>query len=256
MRGQFQFHGKGGELFLIFLVNLLLSVITLGIYIPWAIVKIVKYMAGKTSLDGIEFSFEGSGGDLLSLYLVNYILTAITLGIYGPIANLKITEYYTKNLVYKGKNFQFDTSNLCDFWCLIFIQGILCAITLGIYTPWAMVKIRRNILERTSYDGEKFGFTAEGGELFSLYLIQGILTIITLGIYSPWAVAKIANYIMNNTTYGENGKFALELEGGELFSIIILHGIILTVITLGIYCPWYVVKFTEYEYSKMQIIDA
>lgn len=256
MRGKFEFHGNGGELFSIFIINFILSVITLGIYTPWAIVKVVRYMAGKTTLDGVEFSFEGSGGDLFSLYLINMILTAITAGIYSPIATLRITEYYTKNLAYKDKKFAFDTSNLCDFWCLIFIQGILTAITFGIYTPWAMVKIRRNILERTSYDGEQFGFTAKGGDLFCLYLIQGILTIITLGIYSPWAIAKITNYIMNNTTYGENGKFNLELEGGDLFSIILLHGVIFTVITLGIYYAWYVVKVTTYQYSKMEIVDV
>ncbi len=256
MRGKFQFHGKGAELFLIFIINFLLSVITLGIYIPWAIVKVARYMAGKTTLGGAAFSFEGKGGDLFSLYLVNYILTAITAGIYGPIATLRITEYYTKNLAYKGKKFEFDTTNLCDFWCLVFIQGILCAITIGIYTPWAFVKIRRNILQRTSYDGEKFGFTANGAELFSLYLIQGILTVITLGIYSPWAIARIVNYLVNNTTYGANGRFALALQGGDLFSIILLHGVILTVITLGIYYAWFLVKFTEYEFSRMELIDV
>jgi uncharacterized membrane protein YjgN (DUF898 family) len=101
MRGAFKFNGNGGELFSIVIVNFLLSVITCGIYLPWAIVKITRYMASKTTLDGVEFSFEGSGGDLLSLYLINYIITAVTFGLYAPIANLKITEYYTKNLAYK-----------------------------------------------------------------------------------------------------------------------------------------------------------
>lgn len=256
MRGAFKFNGNGGELFSIVIVNFLLSVITCGIYLPWAIVKITRYMASKTTLDGVEFSFEGSGGDLLSLYLINYIITAVTFGLYAPIANLKITEYYTKNLAYKEKKFEFDVTNLCDFWCLLFIQGILCGITFGIYTPWAVVKIRKNILERTSYDGEKFSFTGNGGELFSLYLIQGILTAVTFGLYSPWAVAKIANYYMNNTTLGDNGKFTLDLQGGDLFSIVVLHGIILTVITFGLYAPWFIVKFTEYEYSKMELVDA
>jgi uncharacterized membrane protein YjgN (DUF898 family) len=109
---------------------------------------------------------------------------------------------------------------------------------------------------KTTLDGVEFSFEGSGGELFSLYLIQGILTAVTFGLYSPWAVAKIANYYMNNTTLGDNGKFTLDLQGGDLFSIVVLHGIILTVITFGLYAPWFIVKFTEYEYSRMELVDA
>lgn len=255
MKGKFQFHGNGGELFSILIVQGLLSIITLGIYIPWAMVRYYKYMTEKTTLDGKSFAFEGTGGEVFSLYFVQELLTLITAGIYAPVANLKITEYFTKNISCGKKKFEFDANNACDFWILLFVQGILMGITLGIYTPWAIVKIRKNILERTSYDGEKFDFTAKGGELFSLLLIQGILTAITLGIYSPWAMAKIYNYIIGNISYGDNAIFTLELQGGDLFSIYFLHGIILTCITLGIYYPWFIVKFSEYFMDKMEIIE-
>ncbi|HPR18191.1 MAG TPA: DUF898 family protein [Candidatus Cloacimonadota bacterium] len=256
MHGKFQFHGRGGELFSIFIVNLLLTIITLGIYCPWAIVKIVKYFSQKTTLDGVSFDFEGQGGKLFCIYLVNYLLTAITAGLYSPVATLRINAYFTENLSYKEKKFEFDATNACDFWCLLFVQGILTAITLGIYTPWAMIKIRKNLLERTSYEGVKFSFTANGGTLFCLYLIQGILTCITLCIYFPWAVAKITNYLVSNVTYGENAKFSLQMEGGDLFSIVLLHGIILIAITLGIYYPWFLVKYNTYQMGKMEVIET
>src|SRR5512136_2988347 len=38
------FHGKSGELFLIYLVNMFLSLVTLGIYYFWGKVKIRNYL--------------------------------------------------------------------------------------------------------------------------------------------------------------------------------------------------------------------
>ncbi|MCF7919155.1 MAG: DUF898 domain-containing protein [Candidatus Cloacimonetes bacterium] len=255
MRGKFQFHGNGGELFSILILQFLLSILTFGIYIPWAIVKFTKYMSECTTLDGESFSFTGKGGEVFCLYFVQYLLTAITAGLYAPVASLKICEYYVSKTAYKGQNFEFDSTNACDFWILCFVQAILTGITFGLYSPWAYIKIRKNLLERTSYDGKKFDLTASGGEYFSLCLGQMILTCITLGIYFPWAIAKITNYIVNNVTYGESAKFSLDLNGGDLFSLILIHGIILTAITLGIYYCWYIVKMTEYQMSKMEIID-
>ncbi len=254
MRGKFEFDGSGGELFSLMLVQGILTVITFGIYAPWAIAAIYRYMADHSRLDGKPFEFTGKGGDIFSLYLINYILTAVTVGIYAPIAQLRIIEYFTKQIRYEGRNFEFDGGDACNFWCLLFVQNILTAITLGLYMPWAIVKITENIMQRTSYDGKQFDFKAEGGHLFSLYFINGLLTVITLGIYGPWAIAKIKNYVTNCTTYGDDTRFDLELNGAELFSIIIVHGLILCAITLGIYYPWFLVKMNKYVYSKMQMI--
>ncbi len=43
-RHSFVFTGKGGEYFLICLVNFLLTIITLGIYGPWALIKCRRYI--------------------------------------------------------------------------------------------------------------------------------------------------------------------------------------------------------------------
>jgi uncharacterized membrane protein YjgN (DUF898 family) len=38
-----EFHGTGGEFFVTFLVGYLLTLITIGIYMPWFIVKLWKF---------------------------------------------------------------------------------------------------------------------------------------------------------------------------------------------------------------------
>lgn len=57
-RHSFVFTGKGGEYFLICLVNFLLTIITLGIYGPWALIKCRRYIYQHVTLKGQPFSYK------------------------------------------------------------------------------------------------------------------------------------------------------------------------------------------------------
>jgi len=53
----FEFFGKGLEFFRIWIVNILLTVVTLGIYSAWAKVRTQRYLYGNTRLDGASFEY-------------------------------------------------------------------------------------------------------------------------------------------------------------------------------------------------------
>ena len=55
----FEFRGNGGEYFRIWIVNLLLTIVTLGIYSAWAKVRRLRYFYGNTFLDGQSFDYHG-----------------------------------------------------------------------------------------------------------------------------------------------------------------------------------------------------
>ena len=55
MKNAFQFHGRGGEYFGIWIVNILLTIVTLGLYSPWAHVRNKHYFYGNTDLAGERF---------------------------------------------------------------------------------------------------------------------------------------------------------------------------------------------------------
>jgi uncharacterized membrane protein YjgN (DUF898 family) len=70
-----QFTGSGQEYFRIWIVNLLLTLATLGIYSAWAKVRRLQYFDRNTSLDGAVFDFRGDPkailrGRLLALVLL------------------------------------------------------------------------------------------------------------------------------------------------------------------------------------------
>lgn len=76
-----KFHGSGFGYFKIHIVNLVLTILTLGIYSGWAIVRSKRYFYSNTEISGARFSYQGSGGSILISWLffiflyVGFILT-------------------------------------------------------------------------------------------------------------------------------------------------------------------------------------
>src|SRR6187402_3726843 len=56
----FEFRATGGEYFRIWIVNLLLTIVTLGIYSAWAKVRRLRYFYGSTLLDGHSFEYHAT----------------------------------------------------------------------------------------------------------------------------------------------------------------------------------------------------
>lgn len=73
-----EFAGSGSEYFRIWTVNLLLILVTLGIYLPWAKVGKIKYFYGNTLIDGHALDFHGEpkkmlrGTVLVGIFFVLY----------------------------------------------------------------------------------------------------------------------------------------------------------------------------------------
>ena len=84
------FSGSGSEYFRIWIVNLLLTLVTLGLYYPWAKVRKLRYFYGNTELAGHAFDFHGNPGRMLRGYLlVGALFTAYALaGRISPLAGL------------------------------------------------------------------------------------------------------------------------------------------------------------------------
>ena len=56
----FRFTGTGGEYFRIWIVNVMLSVVTLGIYSAWAKVRRLQYFYRHTRISGASFDYHGN----------------------------------------------------------------------------------------------------------------------------------------------------------------------------------------------------
>jgi uncharacterized membrane protein YjgN (DUF898 family) len=64
------FSGSGSEYFRIWIVNLLLTLVTLGLYYPWAKVRRLRYFYGNTSVGGHALDFHGDPKRMLRGFLL------------------------------------------------------------------------------------------------------------------------------------------------------------------------------------------
>lgn len=77
----FEFNGKAGEYFRIWIVNLLLTIVTLGIYSAWAKVRDQRYINGSTVLAGSSFEYTAEPKRIL----IGRIIGLVIFGIYNVI---------------------------------------------------------------------------------------------------------------------------------------------------------------------------
>ncbi|MFM8900205.1 MAG: YjgN family protein [Burkholderiales bacterium] len=64
------FTGTGSEYFRIWIVNLLLIIVTLSLYTPWARARKLRYFHGNTSFDGHPLAFHGDPKKMFRGYLL------------------------------------------------------------------------------------------------------------------------------------------------------------------------------------------
>jgi uncharacterized membrane protein YjgN (DUF898 family) len=79
------FTGSGSEYFRIWIVNLLLTIVTLGLYFPWAKVRRLRYFYGNTLVGGHALDFHGEPQRMLRGFLLVALLGLIY-GVAGKVS--------------------------------------------------------------------------------------------------------------------------------------------------------------------------
>ena len=210
---------------------------------------------------GVRPNFQGTGGELFVTFLVGYLLTVITLGIYGPWFFCKLQNFVLSNMTL-GPTRRGDlrlefTGKGGELFVTFLVGYLLTLITLGIYMPWFMCKLRKVLYTRTAIlENEQpvgnLDFEGTGGQLFVTALVAGLLTVITLYIYLPWAQVKMTKFWVENTRIHYQGRVfagAFHGTGGEYF-VTFLVGYLLTLVTLGIYMPWFLIKLWKFDFNN------
>ena len=80
-RHPFSFSGKGSEYFGIWIVNIILSIITIGIYSAWAKVRRLRYFYRNTTVAGSSFDFHARPIDILKGRLIAVGAYAVFFGL-------------------------------------------------------------------------------------------------------------------------------------------------------------------------------
>ncbi|HEY4076133.1 MAG TPA: YjgN family protein [Rhizomicrobium sp.] len=179
-----RFAGSGGEYFKIWIVNLALTIVTLGIFSAWAKVRTKRYFLGNTFLGEHAFDYHASP---LRILLGRAVALVLVLG-------------YTATISLAPK--------------AVFLWLILFAVA----TPWLVQASLRFNARNTSYRNVRFNFSGTYGGAFKAFVLWPIGAIFSLLIALPYAHRARDYYIINNHSFGGR-PFEAEIPVGRLYMI-------------------------------------
>jgi len=95
--GKFEFKGTGLGFLWLFIWTSLLTIVTLGIFTPWAVAAQMRWLTAHTEIDGKQLCFKGSGIGFFANWILTIILTVITIGIYMPWGMVRYIRWILHN---------------------------------------------------------------------------------------------------------------------------------------------------------------
>ncbi len=217
IRYPFSFTGQTGEYFRIWIVNMLLTLVTLGFYTPWARVRSRRYFHANTHLDGHSFDYLAKPINILWGYLIvlfvvggyyaagffNPVFTIPFFFIYlfaGPWVVYKAMRFKAHNTSYRNVRFEFH-GTVGDAYVIYLGMAILIPFTLGLIIPYWVMKQKEYFYKNLRFGGREFDFTPQVGEYYVAYVIAAI---IVAGIYGMMFIGIMA------TAFAGGGFGALE----------------------------------------------
>jgi uncharacterized membrane protein YjgN (DUF898 family) len=93
----FSFDGGALDYFAARMISIVLTVMTLGLALPWSVCIMERWRAKHTILNGQRLAFTGTGLQLFGQYLKWWFLCGVTFGIYLFWLAPKITQWTTQN---------------------------------------------------------------------------------------------------------------------------------------------------------------
>ena len=98
--GKFEFKGTGGSCLWLFIWTTVLSVLTLGLFFPWAASATMGWVTKNTTVDGKQLCFKGTGVGFFGNWLLMLLLGIMPLGIYIPWGMCRMYKWAINNTYY------------------------------------------------------------------------------------------------------------------------------------------------------------
>ncbi|WP_024304446.1 YjgN family protein [Pseudogulbenkiania sp. MAI-1] len=202
---RFSFSGETGAFFRIWIVNLLLSIVTLGIYSAWGKVRTLKYLYGHTRLAGASFDYHGKP---LAILKGRLLIVAVLVA-------LALADRLTPGL-----------------------SALLYLVLLPLL-PWVVVTAMTFRLRNTSWRQMRFDFRARGWDAAGPYLGGLLISVLTLGLALPYVRHWQQQFLVNHARFG-GARFEMENCVGRYYRVVLkgllcaLLGFVLVGVILGL----------------------
>lgn len=206
-----RFTGSGSEYFRIWIVNLLLTLVTLSLYYPWAKVRRQRYFLGNTQVGEHPLGFHANPRTMLRGYLLVLLLLVLysVAGRVSPVAGLvafvlvaavwpallkSSAQFRLANTSWRGLRFRFVGSlqQAYAVWLPFFVPGLVLA------AAYVAVPDEK-------HPPEWFG----------------LLSLATLALFAllvPWGTLRLMRFLRNNCVYGSE-RSTLRTGPGSVYAV-------------------------------------
>lgn len=205
---RFEFRGNAREYFRIWIVNVALGIVTLGIYSAWASVRTRRYFYANTWLAGSPFEYSAQplpilrGRLIAALLFTCYILAGHAAPLLRMIA-VALVALLVPWLIVRGMAFRARYSSwrglpfrfMPDYkgaytWYLV--AYLLLIPTLGFIYPWLKQRQQRWTVRQHRYGSAEFDFDARVGDYYGVFFACigiGLLSFFIMGIMAAILIA-------------------------------------------------------------------
>lgn len=318
---RFLFQGSAREYFRIWIVNLCLTLLSLGIFSAWAKVRKKRYLYSHTTLAGTPFQYLGqpipilkgrliAAAGFIAYYTSSHFITSflpyiLAAGLVAaPWVIVRSAAFNARYSAFRNMTFHFEGGYL-EALKVLYAWGIISAIAIGMlfnwpgksiilgitsavfafYYPWWIRRLKKFIIERTSYGGQKGALLATGGQFFRIYFFAGLILIAVLipsvilvgwlfsstkkswlliylaaaPMYAGYVLAfayvqaRSGNLVWNHTRLGPL-RFRSTLRCRDLLKLYLINALGI-VASLGLLIPWAVVRTVKYRVDNMRVLQ-
>lgn len=194
----FRFDGTTTEYTRIWIVNTLLSIVTVGLYSPWAKVRRKRYFLRNTTLLGSSFDFHA---DPIKILKGRLLIVPLFIG------------YSFGGSISPG-------------------LAVVCGVLLLALMPWVVVRSARFNAINTSYRNLRFRFASNYARSIVVFWLYGLAALLSLGLLAPiWDRARRA-FAIDNHAFGSL-RFRTAPQLGEFYIGGVLVGLVLAATTAG-----------------------
>ena len=233
----FVFHATGREYFKIWIVNLALTIVTLGIYAAWAKVRTRKYLYQSTELNQQRFDYHGDpkailkGNLLVAGVFLAYFLSAtfapalsvlIMLGVLGALPWVLVSSlrFHLANSSHCHLRFRFDGKVGKAYKEL----GIAFATMLGVFLAIAIVSSITGALSILDME-------ADGSWLG--VLLSVVAALVGFAYIVSTFHTRLRLFVVNHSRFG-NAEFGCTLRADSVCKMLLKAWLVCTLLVLAI----------------------
>lgn len=193
-----EFSGRGGEYFRVWIVNVLLSIVTLGLYTPWARRRTVQYFYGHTLVADSPLEFTAPQRKMVTGFVLLVLLT----------------------LAY---NIAVDTGQDTAV-ALLLLGGAVLA-------PYLWASAMRFRLGNTRWRGLRLRFAASWREVYSASWPVFAIALVWIGVVFGlrWVAPELAQALDGATPDGDERSSAMPALPPALWALLLL-GVVLSLL--------------------------